>query len=334
MGGTEMGRWVLKCRTAAISLGVVVLLMAATAGRPDMVVGQDTGGDNLLRELAERLLAIGGPIASEDGRRAQLYPGAMPPETPFEIPVPPGTTVIGSAVRPVPAFGPQPPGSERIDVVLDVPGAAGDVIAFYREALGSLGWSAPATPRGPLPGGFLPSGFGATPSTLTLCEGPNGPWLSVNAYDTADGISDVRLSTETRGGGPCGQQGAIAPSFPPGADLLPPLPAPAEAQVSPRGGGGGGSVWNSNAVATTEMSVVELEAFYAEQLAGMGWTRTGGGTDSALAWSAWRLPDAGDWHGLLYVQGEPEDRSRLLYVQVASVSQQGQGSGGVIVTPR
>lgn len=82
-----------------------------------------------LRLLAARYWGPGGRTyeALDD---LEILPGQLPPDLPFELPVPALSFIVGSFVRPRLAI-----------VVIDVFQPAQEVLDFYCEVLTSQGWS-------------------------------------------------------------------------------------------------------------------------------------------------------------------------------------------------
>lgn len=86
-----------------------------------------------LRELAVRLLRARFPGDPEAADEMQLLVGEVPAGLPVELPLPPGSRVVGSLVR----------GNPRgISIVLDAEQPAEQVLEFYRERLSGAGWRA------------------------------------------------------------------------------------------------------------------------------------------------------------------------------------------------
>lgn len=328
-----MRRWCVVGRGRLVAALVTMIGVAAIStmapGGPPAARGQQPEDPALLRELAERLLSPPVPLPTGEVPRVRLLPGALPAELPFELPLPPGSRLIGSTVGPSFAGGPEPvPSGLGITAVLDAPGTAADIFGFYRSALGGRGWFEPAF--GPFdgrpPGGFLPS-FPIT-SSSAFCSSPRGPWLFVAVRSQASGPSDVRIHVETGTPGPCGGPpgpGRPPSPEPPGFELLPPLTAPPGVQVAPRGSGGGDDFVESRAIAVTDMRAADLEAHYAQQLAAAGWTRLAGSVEGPVAWSVWAVPGEGNWHGFLFVLEVPGESRRSLHLEVASAARAGAG---------
>jgi hypothetical protein len=300
------------------------------------VAAQTPPGDpSLLQELAERLIAV--PFASMPSQIAQptiqLLPGQMPSDLPLSLPLPPGARLVGSVVRTLPTnspddaraiMGPFAPGAT---VVLDVPGSRESILALYEQALAQQGWSV-AQGGNPFPGGFQTAFVGG--GGVTYCRSESGPWFSVNVYPMASGTNDVRLTVGTNAGA-CSIPVPPMPraAIPRAAELLPRLVPPPGVVMQPVGGGGGGSNrWSSEAAAETTRPAAELEVHFADQMRAAGWVRQTGGVAGWLAWSAWALPQEGDWQALLLVAEWPSPNRRWLSVRVESPSLAAEGIGG------
>jgi hypothetical protein len=158
---------------------------------------------------------------------------------------------------------------------------------------------------------------------MPYCQTATGPWLSLAVYPGTGTTSDVHLAVNSSPG-PCAVQAAPIshPAFPRAAELLPRLTPPPGVQLMQTGGSGTGGAnrWSSEAAAETSRGAAELEAHFAQQLAAAGWTRQAGRADGPLAWSAWAVPEEGDWRGLLLVADWPTADRRWLSVRVESPS--------------
>jgi len=339
---------------ASLAMLVAAGLVVAPRSRPAGIRAQSSGSDGLLRGLAERLLGSSNPntLLPSQFSPVQLLPGALPPDLPVTLPLPPESTLIGSAVRPAVRLpSPTPPSrlstaptasttqaaGQHVDVVLDATGSVSDILGFYTDAMTALGWSAlPAVGLGGP--GFQPSM--QPPSSETLCAPAGGPLLGVSASPQDDGSLDVRLNLETGSpaslcrfpfGGPVG-----APAITPGVfSALPRLTAPAGLTVQNRGGQGGYGRATTEALATTDRSPAALESLYEQQLVAAGWTRLDGGDAEVLAWSTWTIPNQTDWRGFLYVREAPGEGQLLLHLEAASPNP-GATTGvipGIVSTP-
>ena len=300
---------VARLALVGVALALVMWGGPARAQTPD-----------LLRELAERLLMPMFVDPSGIVPRVQLFPGALPPGAPLEVPLPPGGRLVGSALRTNP-----PPSQDQIDVVVDAPGDVTEVLRFYQEALDRLGWRRPPTVPQREPHGFQP-----VSETLfgTFCRSERGPWIDLQVVPRGSGPNDVRLSINNFPG-PCGDQdgpGAGADG-PPGQNLVPLIATPAGARITRNASLSGPGMWASFAVAESTRSAAELEAAIASQLAAAGWTRTDGLPSGVLAWSVWSIPGEGNWQGLLTVLEGPGSDRRTLQIQVTAPELPAPGPG-------
>jgi len=330
---------VLSVAILAVVFGAGALRLHAPRAR-----AQSPSGDSLALQLAERLLATPftpyGPPTNTGS--VQLFPGALPADLPLNLPLPPGSTLIGSDERPsispptpvyvgaaFPVVSTATPPGVHVDIVLDAGGSADDAAAFYKNTLTDLGWFTPTQNYGQ-------SGFVSSPAPLipvTYCRSSDGPWLSVTARPTDGGPVDLRLSFDSGGfGSQCrtspGPGPTIAPPIP-GPQTLPSLNPPPGVTVRGNGGSGGGlGRFGTDAVAITDMSVADLDAFYANQLIAKGWSKLSSGGDAALTWSTWSVPDHSDLQGFLYVRDGPISGQRSLHVEVASTDPNAQSYTG------
>lgn len=266
-----------------------------------------------IEDLAERLLTY--PYSPTGlPQVARILPDEIPSGLPLDPPTPPGAVLLGSLVR---TSDQQLASAE---VILDAPGDAEEIAAFYEQTFLANGWTA-APVMTPMRGGFTPA---AGPSaSRSFCRGASGPWLSVTLRPLNGGLFEVRLHIDLVMPGPCAGGGPAG--FPPGMHLLPSLSAPPGEPLQPGGGGGGPDAWWSEATARTDRRPAELEIHFAGQFSASGWTRVAGGADGPLAWSTWRrTEDDREWQGVLFVL-ETSSQQRLCYARVALA---GSGGGG------
>ena len=344
-------RRVLLCSIGVVALVVTVLGVGLRVG-PRPVRAQTTGDQSLLMQLAQRLLSqqfppyTYAPIGSSAPSTAvQLYPGALAPDFPSDVPMPPNSTLIGSDEHPtntpVPPFvggttgsivaGPQTSSTgTHVDVVLDDSGSADDVTSFYTGALANLGWSSPPNFNvGQI--GFIASSTPGVP--VTYCQSSDGPSLTMTARTTNGGPLDVRLVFDTSAP-QCRAFAASTPSIAPpipGFGVMPALKGPQGVTVYSGGGSGGSATrFSTDAVAaTTDMSAGDLHAFYANELVAAGWTEASSGGDAFITWSTWTIPDHSDLQGFLYVRNGPAAGQRALHLEVASTDPNAVTSCGV-----
>src|SRR6266567_4728861 len=82
-------------------LALLGLVLATVAGglrvQTPPARAQAPSNESLLRQLAERLPGLTYP--SPNAASVQLFPGALPSDLPLALPLPPGSTLIGSDER-------------------------------------------------------------------------------------------------------------------------------------------------------------------------------------------------------------------------------------------
>lgn len=305
---TALGVLAAFALAGVIAFTAVETFKGVSAIRGGAPQAAPSGTEDEYRALAQRLLAP--PFPNPDGSLSTLtlYPAALPPSQAEPIPVPPGAKLIGSTVR---TRG----SSTSVSAVLDMPGAASAVTDFYTRELAAKGFSPSASRPGGTGGGFV-STIGPA-NTLMFCKSTTGPTFNVTVWTRPGSPNDVRVNYEppnpqqSGGYGPCNPPPAGGPGA--GMDRLPRLQPPDGVVLQQSGGSGGGNRQASEATATTTRSPRDLEAHFAQQLAAAGWTKTGSGADTTLAWSTWKVPGDGAWQGTLIVYEAPgKDRRGLL----------------------
>ncbi len=291
----------IRCfRIALVAFAVAGAVGAASPGAAQ--------GDVLLRELAERLLV---QAATPGGvpQTVELLPGQLPPGLPLMLPQPPGTRLVGAAVR---RNGPE---IAQIDIVFDVPQAT-DAARFYRDELPRQGFTlAPTTAIQAPARGFVATQGSAT--TTYFCRGTAPPFLSVSTYLRPNAPVDVRVRVDATSAGPCLTTASAPLPDTNGADRVPTLAAPQGVAVQIVAGGGiTPSRYVNEANATTPRDAADLEAEFAAQLSAAGWMRTGGAASGPFAFSTWTLPGDGELTALLTVLETPGDDRRVLHIEV------------------
>jgi hypothetical protein len=193
-----------------------------------------------------------------------------------------------------------------LEAVIDSPASPGETLTQYERVLRAGGWEL-AREFGPSgPPGFLTAFVG---HWRTYQQAQQGPVLVVNALPRDPQGTDLHLMIDWH-------MPRMTPSRrDPSVDLMPPLLAPPDITLQPRGYGTGDS-WTAEATTQSDKPPAELESYFRAQLKGLGWTRLNGEVTDGLAWSSWNLPGAENWRALLVVAAAfPGERSLSLRVE-------------------
>jgi hypothetical protein len=267
---------------------------------------QQPAGEQSVTEqaLVRRLLTR--PMFPQE-QEPQLLPGQLPANFPLELPLPEGSRIVGSVVR----------SPDVAEIVLDVPLAPEQVLAFYRERLSAAGWQPPEEQEGHRPGGFAPSNFHMpNHAFFARRDGPGS--LHFTVWTGKGGIADVRVNADMSEQA-ARQQRMHRRRMHGIHDLLPWIEPPAGAQQMGGGGSGGEDSFYSLATVETDMDLSSLAAHYAAQLEKAGWTRTDAGQSGPLAWHTWTLQDEEQepWDGLFSIMKVPgKERRHMLSLSI------------------
>ncbi len=259
------------------------------------------GTEEELREFAARALTYSYPGAPEG--KTLILVGSLPEDLPLSIRLPEDARIVGSIIR---------PGDGGTELILDMPLRPEAVVTYFDDQFTQAGWER-----------FEEAQFGAGfvqasgPSAMFCLDEDRGT-IYLSTVPLTDEMTDVRIQLQMPAQySPC-EQGSNGP-LDDGMRLIPALKSPAESTTQ---GGGASSSGDQAEVTTTlitELSAVELAAFYGDQLSRAGWELIEQGSASRVAWSAWTISDDEDrlWHGLFLALESPlvEDR-RSLWFQV------------------
>ncbi|GAC1463338.1 MAG: hypothetical protein PVSMB7_04850 [Chloroflexota bacterium] len=253
-----------------------------------------------LRALVPRVLTRGSSRIPD----LQLLVRQLPPDLRFDLPLPPGSTILGSIVV-----------GEYSMVYLDSDTAPDNILSFYRERFHAMGWN--LTER--LEPMRSPTGFTSAPSDhqeLRAGHGDSGPEVTVLVVGPDAGPTDLQLTISPR-------RSPDRPSTERGPRLhsgLPPLVAPRGSSYYPQGGGGGPESIYSAAHVETELDLESLTASYEHQLGQSGWIRRDSGHSGPLTWSRWSVSteDEAERTGIFFAwrQGEGNRPRYFLYVHL------------------
>ena len=294
------------------------------------------------RELAVRLLDSHYPYRVAD-KRPLLFAGSLPDDPPFEVPIPSGFVLVGSAVL-------EPSRGRRIvEVVLDTELPAARVRETYKDLLSASDWTEDTRANEPALGGFArgPRGF-LMPLSRTLRRSSRGAAVDVPGLSTVfrnTRRQSLIVSAEERGGAPTDvrlrlitgrdRAGSRRRNDPEALFVMPLLtPPPRSDQVGDRyvsgflappfearysGGDYGGSGWEhdgaySFAALETDLDLPSLTAHYTTQLEAAGWSSSRDGLDGPQAWSTWAFSDdeGHPWSAVFTALHIPETPQRYL----------------------
>lgn len=302
------------------ALAGTVLLVALTAPATLPAHAQDEiptlpegveiiGGDaESLNQLALRFainiytLPIGSPTT------LRIYPADIPPDLPFELPIPEDADVIGTFAR---------VGAENAGAVyLSAPLSQEAVVEFYADTLDETVWEQAESMAGG--GGFMP-----TPIYSSFC-GENDTVLTVGAFPAVNAPTDADMSDFMinyqidANYSPC-EQPTNSSDY---RGLFPALTPPDGVSVSGNssGGGGGDSYYQETTLATT-LTAGELVAAYNPQLAEAGWTELTTIDAETTALSTWTFTDeeGETWNGLLLMSRTADEEDALAMLQIRRI---------------
>lgn len=255
--------------------------------------------DATFRKLAMRLIAARYP--APPGESLRLLVGQLPPDLPFDLPLPEGTRVLGSLLQ----------GDAHIaNMVLMTDLLPDQVVEFYRERLKAAGWSEEESMGQQR--GFVQSGS-MSPSLAQFFLGDTGPLLIVTSFSDPDGRStaEVLLNPGGRGSSFARRRMGAAHDV---WSVLPTIRPPAGARQSVEGASGGNDRVISTARLETALDLSTLAVHYHTQLEYGGWERTDAGESGPIAWSAWTFTDeqGEPWRGLFFILKQPDVAERYL----------------------
>ena len=262
----------VRIRTFVLA-GVLFAIGAAFAQS-----GSPSASAATIDRLAERLLGSWGDPAVS---RAELLPGALPDELPFDVPRPAGAVLLGSMAQ-----------YEReqlmhVQIVFDSSEGSDAALASFGAAFEEMGWMFGESFQS---GGFLPT---QTSASGQACDPETGTYVYIYASSWPGEDSDVRLNASL----------GAAPYNPPcdaaslthrpmeGQTPLPPLHAPEGTQVHPHSTMQMPDQGSSTAMLTSEWSAAEIAEHYAAELASAGWRLVESDALADHTYSTWTHTD-------------------------------------------
>ena len=209
--------------------------------------GQGTPDERLLIEFVQRLIADqfpGGPTT------VTVFVGRFPEAPHVSVPELPEGRLLGTAVHW------RMSRVAALEAIIDAPASPARTLTRYEEVLRANGWEL-AREFGPSgPPGFLTAFVG---HWRTYQRVRTGPVLVVNALPRDPEGTDLRLRMEW------GMPRQMPPRRDPAVELMPPLIAPPDITLQPRGHGTGDS-WTAEASTQSDKPPAELESYFRAQL--------------------------------------------------------------------
>lgn len=272
-------------------VGLLLLIGLIVRGVLAQETSSVTGGDDAaLRAFIARYVGGGGPAP------VNVVVGGLP-NLGFNIPVPPGTTMVGTIIRPDAAVA----NLNFYEILLENVIAPTDVLAFYKQALAAEGWTLIYEDNSSS-GGFVESAFVAG----SFCR--NG----LEANLSFDAISNPQLPGKTlitlRIQTPADEYQCLTPdqsvvdiTF----TLIPPLRVPEEVTLISNTGGGlsyyaaDARSTSVTAIMNATLPLAQLAEAYNTQLVEAGWVQVTNDITERSAFSTWTITasDNSAWHG-------------------------------------
>ena len=266
----------------------------------------ETERERQLRAFANRLLSWTDP---EGPSTVDLLPLGYPDDLPSELVDYADLRFLGSVVRRREAelLG--------IELLFELATDLNDLLERYERGLLEHGWqnvNQPGLHRGGFSGGGMPL-------SSTLVNVAKRTRVYLQTFDQQDGsLLRVLFHPPARDE----LTDDLSPDAAPGRSPLPALKPPKGIRTRATSLSGGGGRWSAEAIAQTQMSPMELEAYFANELEAAGWGRLSGSADEFFAWSSWlvpAVPPGKEWRGVLLVLAAfPGERLLSLWAESGS----------------
>ncbi len=210
-----------------------------------------------LQDLVGRF--FGGIYGLEQGERAQIILGSLPPD--FNLPLPEGTRVVGSLASDGRA-------QQLSHIFLDVPLEPQKALEFFRDALAQAGWE-PQSPS----------------DAVIFCK--EGAFMGLQSAPYEQGVTPVRLFSQE--GIPCQDwpQRAAAGGVLPALTLPEGQSWPPDFATRSTGEPGQGESVKAGLNLYTNQAPGVVEERLRGQLAGSGWLLKEHGGRGPVGWSTW-----------------------------------------------
>lgn len=285
-------------RPAQPSVSAVMIPVMPMAMGPVTVTVVGAEDPAALSRFLRHLLAGYGP----PGGVLTAAVGALPVDLPITLSLPAEVNVIGGYVR----RGEY----EETLLLLSSSGPAESVADIMRQDLLAQGYMTPTASMADMPGQvFLPN----EPQFPEVLCSPDRRYVIFQSFSNLAGEPDaLRVTINRSTAGDLCSPLTVAEGMT--AGILPPLAPPPGAQFRSSGGGGGGNFVTAEAEIGTSMTVADLAAHYAAQLASAGWEQLDSSSAAAVEWSAWRLSDAqgNAWTATFYIAQKGDSPNAFL----------------------
>lgn len=246
------------------------------------------------------------------GTRDEPVVGGLPDEPKLDVPLMPGSEILGSIVHR------QPP---MVSVYIDADASAEEMLAFYEREYATRGWrSQMPNKRRMRRSGFI----GATDQPVTrraFCRSETEPYYELRISPEEPRI---RLSWYAVSRGmvhPCSSGRPDEPMHGPPHDAMPALEGPPGVPVRGGGGGGGPAEWSTYGSALTSMPPHDLMEHFVTSIAAQGHELIQRGAGEGVATSRWRVKRPG-WEGLLVIAEQRPDVRHLLFLCFSEAAQE------------
>lgn len=239
-------------------------------------------------------------------RNTSFLPGDLPGDLPVMVPIPDDAVVIGSAVYSDETY-------QRITIFLDILEDHSQIIEFYQNNLKKTGWNETE--------GFHwdEKGFASSSisKTALFCRNEEKDFsLRIISYpsvgeDPTEVILILETDIENLICNLPSEETTHAES------IMPLLKLPEGARIRGAGEGGGEDYYSSDITLKTDLSVIELENYYKNQLREVRWEETMNVSTSSIAFSTWSFTEetGENWSGILSINEVGQDM-RFAYFSV------------------
>lgn len=275
------------------------LLVSRMAGPPSAEV---IGGDEA--SLRDMVVALAGGGPGFANQKVTVYVAALPPDLPFDLPLPDQTKIIGSVDQ---------GDLGGVNIMLDIPSMPDAVADFYSKSFTSPDWSNVAQGMGT--GGFVTQL--STSGQYCYANGKASLSIVAQAQGADSKTSDTHIYVYGADNASLCQGGVTEGGYRYADDpysLLPQLTTPEGVEIVPNyggGGGGGGPVGlraaSTSVVLKSALAISDIAAAYNTQLEAAGWKSDETENGTHLTYSGWDVSDTkgAKWAGTFTLVANP-----------------------------